>query len=226
MTETPAPSPLPARPSLGEEVHGVLLARLMSSAIPPGERIAIDTLARDLGVSQTPIRAALTRLEVEGLVVRRHNAGFSAAPMPSADRLRQFYEFRLLLEPEAAAMATRARPPGLIADLHQTIADMQTALATDPADQGGFALADLRFHDAIAAGSGNALIAEALGRLRQPMQMFRLRFTPDLREGAVREHAAILARIEAGDAPGAATAMHDHLAKGQARYEPHYRMLR
>jgi DNA-binding GntR family transcriptional regulator len=226
MTNAPDLPGLAARPSLGEEVYALLLARLMSSAIPPGERIAIDTLTRDLGVSQTPIRAALTRLEAEGLVIRRHNAGFSAAPMPSADRLRQFYEFRLLLEPEATAMATRAAPDGLFADLRATLAEMEAALAETPPNQGRFALADLRFHDLIAAGSGNMVIADALGRLRQPMQMFRLRFTPDLHDRAAREHGLILAHMEAGDAPGAAKAMRAHIAEGQTRFEPYYRMLR
>lgn len=226
MSDRPDLPALSARPSLGEEVYDVLLSRLMSSVIPPGDRIAIDTLARDLGVSQTPIRAALTRLEAEGLVIRRHNAGFSAAPMPSAERLRQFYEFRLLLEPEATAMATRTAPKGLFADLRATLSEMMAALAESPAHQGRFALADLHFHDRIAAGSGNAVIAEALGRLRQPMQMFRLRFTPDLHDRAIREHGTILNRMESGDAPGAAEAMRAHIAEGQTRFEPYYRMLR
>ncbi|SEM28428.1 transcriptional regulator, GntR family [Roseovarius azorensis] len=215
------------RPSLGEEVHGILLARLMSQEIPAGERLAIDVLARDLGVSQTPVRAALIRLEAEGLVVRRHNVGFSAAPMPSADRLRQFYEFRLLLEPEATAMATVAMSAAETDALREAINEMTAALRdADPSAMSGrFGLADLRFHDRIATGSGNALIVEALGRLRQPMQMFRLRFTADLREQALREHELIFERIAARDADGAAAAMRDHLTQSRSRFEPFYQAL-
>ncbi|MBL4918688.1 GntR family transcriptional regulator [Szabonella alba] len=226
MSDTPVLQPLAPRHSLGEEVHGLLLARLMSSVIPPGERIAIDTLARDLGVSQTPIRAALTRLEAEGLVLRRHNAGFSAAPLPSAERTRQLYEFRLLLEPEAAAMATRTRQPGLLEDLRATLTEMEASLSDIAAGQGRFALADLRFHDRVASGSGNEVIAEALGRLRQPMQMFRLRFAPDVQDRAIREHGLIVDRMAAGDDRGAAEAMRAHIAEGQRRFEPFYRELR
>lgn len=217
---------LPARPSLGEEVYDVLLARLMSQAIPAGERLAIDVLARDLGVSQTPVRAALIRLEVEGLVVRRHNAGFSAAPMPSADQLHQFYEFRLLLEPQAAALAARRMDAAMVEQLGATLRQMQDALAQpDPAAMPGpFALADLRFHDLIAAGTGNPHVADALGRLRQPMQMFRLRFDAELRDTALQEHARIFDRIAAGDDTGAAEAMHAHLARSQTRFEPFFRV--
>lgn len=213
------------RASLGEETHEVLLARLMSSQIPPGSRIAIDALARELGISQTPIRAALIRLETEGLVVRQHNSGFSAAPLPSAEQLRQFYEFRLLLEPETAAMATRRMTPECLAALRTHLTEMRDATKGDVAGSGPFALADMRFHDRLARQSGNALIARALDRLHQPMQMFRLRISPDLLQEALREHALILAAIEAHDPAAVAKAMTAHLAGSEKRFEPFYRLL-
>ena len=147
--------------------------------------------------------------------------------MPSADRIRQFFEFRLLLEPQAAAMSATGMDDASRAALREALEEMRAALeAADPASMSGrFGIADLRFHDLIAAGSGNDLIAEALGRLRQPMQMFRLRFTADLREQAMREHEAIFRRIEARDADGAREAMYRHIAESRVRYEPFYSVL-
>ncbi len=98
--------PRPTADSVGRDVYEALLTQLIELKIAPGERIAVDALVRDFGVSQTPIRAALIRLEAEGLVVRKYNSGYSAAPIPSRQRFQDIYELRLLVEPAAAALAT------------------------------------------------------------------------------------------------------------------------
>src|SRR5690606_3323909 len=106
-TEPNKRSGIAPRVSLGDEVYETLLAQLVALRIPPNARISVDALVRELGVSQTPIRAALIRLESEGLVVKTHNVGYSAAPMPSRDTFEQIYDLRLLLEPYAAEQACR-----------------------------------------------------------------------------------------------------------------------
>ena len=68
------------RPRLADDVYDFLLSQLMTLRIEPGERVTIDALARELGVSQTPIRDALNRLAADGLVVRVHLAGYRVAP--------------------------------------------------------------------------------------------------------------------------------------------------
>jgi DNA-binding GntR family transcriptional regulator len=96
-----------ARPtSLAGNVYDAIFAQLMSLQIPPGARITVDTLVRELNVSHTPIREALGRLEGEGLVLRAHLVGYRAAPQVSRARFDELYELRLMLEPEAAAKAT------------------------------------------------------------------------------------------------------------------------
>src|ERR1700735_4414843 len=101
------PEPPLRRASLGDDVYDALLTRLISLKIAPGARITVDGLVKDLGVSQPPTRAALVRLEAEGLVVKTHLVGYSAAPLPSRRRFEQIYELRLVLEPLAAAKAAR-----------------------------------------------------------------------------------------------------------------------
>jgi DNA-binding GntR family transcriptional regulator len=88
-----------------EEVFDIIHSDLRSLRIPPDTRISIDNLARELGVSQTPIREALSMLEAMGLVTRRRFAGYCSAPQLNTKQLDELYEVRLLIEPYAAARA-------------------------------------------------------------------------------------------------------------------------
>ncbi len=78
---------------LADEVYDTLLRQLMSLRIEPDSRLTIDTLARELGVSQTPIRDALNRMEADGLVVRVPHAGYRIPPQISRERFEEMLEF-------------------------------------------------------------------------------------------------------------------------------------
>lgn len=215
------PAVLQPRVSLGDAVYEALLSRLISLAIAPGSRIAVDALVRELGVSQTPIRAALIRLESEGLVVKTHNVGYSAAPLPSPQRFAEIYEMRLLLEPHAAAKAAAALTPETLAELEE-IADTMARPLADVASlaYGKFAMHDANFHNWIAVHSGNELIAEALSRLYAHTHLFRLRFHTDVTEDAVLEHAAIMTALKKGDSQAAHDAMEEHILRSRSRMAP------
>jgi DNA-binding GntR family transcriptional regulator len=215
---------LPSRTSVGEDVYEALLTQLITLRIAPGDRIAVDALVRDFGVSQTPIRAALIRLEAEGLVVRKYNSGYNAAPIPSSERFQDIYEFRLLVEPAAAALATERMTDAARAEIRETGLAMEACLTdASAASYGRFAILDARFHESLAEASGNEIIFEALGRLYTHMHLFRLRNHETVTEEAVKEHARILAAVRSGDADAAAEAMRDHITLSRARMEPFYR---
>lgn len=213
--------PIQVRVSLGDAVYDALLSRLISLAIPPGSRIGVDAMVRELGVSQTPIRAALIRLESEGLVVKTHNIGYSAAPLPTPKRFAEIYEMRLLLEPEAAAKAALNMTPEKLAELEK-IADTMSSLHSDAASvaYGKFAMHDAHFHDWIAIQSGNELIAEALSRLYAHTHLFRLRFHSHVTADAVHEHAAIIAALKNGNPDASRMAMREHIVKSRDRMSP------
>ena len=101
--------------SVVEGVYDSIYHRLMSLEIAPGARIPIDVLSRDLGVSQTPIREALSRLEREGLVRKEHLVGYSAAPQWTRKQFEDLYAFRLLVEPEATRLAVINMTPAALA---------------------------------------------------------------------------------------------------------------
>lgn len=216
-------SAIQRRPSLDEEVYETLLAQLISLKIAPGNRIAVDALVREMGVSQTPIRAALIRLENEGLVIKTHNVGYSAAPMPSRAHFEQIYDLRLLLEPYAAKCTAEA----VTDEVREELAALDQAMATPNSDDSKraysqFALLDAKFHNLIATASGNRLVAEALARSYAHMHLFRLRYHSVVTEGAVQEHAAIMKGIIAGDGQAAKEAMEEHLLRSLGRWKPFF----
>lgn len=227
QSEDPANRPsFASRPSLGDEVYQVILAELISLRIPPGERLSVDALVRQFGVSQTPIRAALIRLEAEGLVSKKHNSGYSATSLPSGKRFADIYEFRMLLEPAAAAGAARRATPELVAQLESLATDMQALVTDDPqANYSRFAQLDGDFHRLLAEACGNEVIEEALGRLYTHMHLFRLRYHSAVAEEAVKEHLLIIGAIREGRDQDAAEAMRTHIAASQARMKPYYQAL-
>jgi DNA-binding GntR family transcriptional regulator len=206
-------------PRLGEEVYNAIYAQLMSLKIAPGGRISVDNLVRELGVSQTPIREALSRLEAQGLVIKTHLIGYSAAPQLDRQRLEQLYDLRLLVEPHAAARAAEAMSDEAIASLEAIDVEMRSIRNGDARlAYGQFAQSDGMFHDMIALGSGNALIHETLARLHTHVHLFRLYFHARATSDANAEHALIIRSIKARDPNAAERAMRQHIERSRTRF--------
>ena len=215
---------IPLRPSLGDEIYERLVDDLISLRIPPGERLSIDGLARRFGVSQTPTRAALIRLEAEGLVVKKQYSGWSVGPLPTLDQFEKIFELRSLIEPASAARAARHASPEALAELGTIAEEMQKLIAEDIGDhRARLVVLDSRFHAAIAKACGNELIQDTLGRLFTQMHIFRLRYHSDVAHAVIEEHLDILAAIEAGDPARAEAAMRGHIEAGRERIETHVR---
>ena len=197
------------RPSgLAEEVYRRIRADIMSLKIPPDSRVSVDNLARELGVSQTPIREALSMLEANGLVSKRHFAGYATSPRMDRAQLDELFEFRLLIEPHAARKAAGA----MVEDDMRRLASGDTAPSHD-----AFADMDTEFHRLIARGAGNHLIADSLARLHIHVHIFRSCFRSEITEEAVHEHDTIIAAIRARDGAAAEAAMRRHIERSYGR---------
>lgn len=208
---------------LGEEVYNAVYSQLMSHKIPPGGRISVDNLVRELGVSQTPIREALSRLEAQGLVVKTHLIGYSAADQLSNSRLDQLYELRLLLEPHVAGKAAQQMSDEALAALEQTAKQMEALDALDARiAYGKFAQLDSEFHDQIAAGSGNELAREALANLHTHVHLFRLFHHAQATREANEEHAQILDALRRRDPIAAQEAMRSHVERSRGRFAAYF----
>jgi DNA-binding GntR family transcriptional regulator len=205
--------------SVVERVYDVIYHRLMSLEIAPGARIPIDLLARELGVSQTPIREALGRLEKEGLVQKEHLIGYSAAPQWTRKQFEDLYAFRLLIEPEAARLAAENMTPEALQQLEILSADMGTG--EPPVDRNTrysrFARVDAQFHDAILKIAGNEVIRTTLSNQHIHLHIFRLMFHTRVTQEALQEHEDLLAAFRAGDPKAAFDAMRIHIERSRDR---------
>lgn len=203
---------------LADEVYDVLFKKLLLLEIPPGSRITVDNLVRELGVSQTPIREALGRLEGEGLVVKAHFVGYSAAPQISRRKFEELYELRLLLEPFASRQAALNMKSEALGSLRRIALEM-SELGTNKRriHYSSFARLDAAFHDEMLAAAGNQLIRETLAHLHTHFHIFRLIFRSNVTEEALNEHAAILAAFDRKDGDAAEVAMRVHVVRSRER---------
>jgi DNA-binding GntR family transcriptional regulator len=200
-----------------DEVFELIRADIMSLRIPPDTRISIDQLARQLGVSQTPIREALSRLEATGLVTKRHFVGYCCAPPLDRRQLDELYEMRLLLEPFAARCAAERMSDAQIKEVAQLAEHMQPGATRRSYDR--FAVQDSELHDLIAEGSGNPLVRDALARLHTHLHIFRLRFHSEVTREASTEHAALVEALARRDPRDAEEAMRAHIQKSYQRLQ-------
>ena len=203
---------------LGDEVYDALYSQLMSLRIPPGARIGVDHLVRELGVSQTPIREALSRLEAQGLVVKTHLVGYSAATQIDEARLGHLYDLRLLLEPYAARQAARHMSDEELTQLQALDQGMREIQGAGREAYGLFASRDGQFHDLIAQGSGNPLVRDALVRLHTHVHLFRLFYLASATRGANAEHAGIVEALARRDPEAAEQAMRAHVERSRERF--------
>jgi DNA-binding GntR family transcriptional regulator len=201
------------RVMLPNQVLEVLRERIVDRVYAPEDRLNIDALALELQVSSTPIREALGRLVAEGLVRSEPFVGFSVAPMPREQWYRELYEFRLLLEPWAAAAAATRRDPAVLAELESLLAAMDEAsLARRYRRFRSFTDADAAFHHSIIAGAGNAPALKSYDDLRIHLHLSRLFIDRDQHTADTRrQHQGIYRAILAGDADKAAARMREHL---------------
>jgi DNA-binding GntR family transcriptional regulator len=201
-----------------EEIYDIIRADIMSLRIPPDTRISIDSLARELGVSQTPIREALSMLEAIGLVTKQRYVGYCSAPQLNRRQWQELYEARMLLEPFAARCAATRMTAEALAHLAKLAEEMKPD--ADPMSYDRFADRDSALHDLIAAGSGNSIIRESLARLHSHLHIFRLRSHSDVTTEAYGEHAKLIDALARRDADAAETAMREHLEKSYQRLAP------
>lgn len=204
--------------SLAGQAYEQIRILIFDQVIPPGHAIGIDTLAASLGVSQTPVREALSRLEGDRLVERLRNGRYQAAPPLEVQDFADLYFVRLLLEPHAAALAAQHRTGDTIAELEHSIQRISAAGRGTRSEMFiDFVEADAQFHQTIARDCGNKFVAAGLAQLQG-----NLRVGPFYRgcgvvdaEAVIREHTRIFKAIRDGDSLRAETEMRRHVERAR-----------
>jgi thiol peroxidase len=186
-------------------IHGELHA---------GAQIPEESLTERLGVSRTPLRAAINRLEAEGLVKRAANRRLFVTPV-SIEDARQLYGVRIALEELALMEAAEASLEGLLAAMRECLDRMEDAERhrNENVAEGGRA-----FHAAIFKASGNAVNEEVLQRLLVRVDRYRYIGTGGGRRRqtqAVQEHRAVFEALLRNDVDAARRALREHLERAR-----------
>jgi DNA-binding GntR family transcriptional regulator len=204
---------------LADDVYDAILGQLMSLKIPPGGAINIDDLAREFGVSQTPIREALGHLEAYGLVTKIQFVGYTAAPQLTKKQFDELCELRLRIEPYLAGKAAETiDEPGVLALQNYANAMNSPKFDDGGASYGQFVRQDAALHDRIAAAAGNSLMHETLTKLHVHLHLFRLPHHPRVTAEALDEHHEIIRGLAARDRKAAEDAMRRHIEKVWERF--------
>jgi DNA-binding GntR family transcriptional regulator len=207
---------LPPRQALADDVYEAVKALIMDAKVQPGGQLTIDTLARELGVSQTPVREALARLESDGLVVKQGKRGYFATHELNAQEIEEMYALRLLLEPWAAARAADLASK----DDARALTGLIESVPAMPKALGYRHLRVLANHDAAFHGhifdlAQNTFVQHAFERSHCFLHLFRVQYNqPEtLRStgATLDEHRAIAKAVTSGDGDRAAAAMRAHL---------------
>ncbi|GAA0472402.1 MULTISPECIES: FadR/GntR family transcriptional regulator [Streptomyces] len=217
---------------LADRVAAVLSEEIESGRLAEGDKLPTEVeLVKQLGVSRTVVREAVSRLRNAGLVEPRQGLGVFVMPRRTrpldleaeADdtkgKVRQIVELRRAIEGEAASLAATRATPDDLARMRQALDAIDAAVAAggDGADE------DLAFHRSIAESTGNAVMVSTLRYLGEVLRS-GIRVTranearrEDYFEAVRQEHHAILTAIEAGDAEAACAAARRHLKHAAAR---------
>ncbi|OYX13319.1 MAG: GntR family transcriptional regulator [Rhizobiales bacterium 32-66-8] len=172
-----------------------------------GEVIVEARLADTLGISRTPLREALQRLEGEGLVVKGTGRSYVVRHVDLGEYL-QSLKVREILEPEAAALAAGHIPMGEIALVRAEINEQRNAV---PYHTDAHWRSDDNLHDLYARNCGNEVLATLIRTLRVTTRLFEIARLADRLEADSAEHLVIVEALEQEDAKAARRAVQNHI---------------
>jgi DNA-binding GntR family transcriptional regulator len=201
-------------------VYEALNERILDVEYAAGEKLVIDQLARELGVSVTPVRDALTRLAAERLIEFIPFRGYTVLPGPSPAEIAQSFEAREGIESFAVGLGCERATEEQLAELEE----IQERIATGryvprSGSFAAFVRLNQHFHEVLVGTSQNRVLVEARRQLYHDVLVARTmhgRGVPDL-ENIVAEHRAILDAFKRRDRAALQAAVVKHIRDGAQR---------
>jgi DNA-binding GntR family transcriptional regulator len=195
-------------------VFNTLREAILKGDLKPGERLMELQLAAQLGVSRTPIREAIRKLELEGLVVMIPRKGAAVANITEKDT-KDVLEVRRTLEMFAVEVACDRITEEQLIQLKEAAKAFEASKGS--MDLIRIAETDMQFHEIIYEATHNERLVQMLNNLRENMYRYRIEYLKDSNyyDGLVREHKAILEAIESGDKEKAGIYMKNHIENQQ-----------
>lgn len=202
---------------LHEQVYALLKAEILKGSFTPGQRLSISAISRTLGISVTPVRDALQRLDGDGLVNVVPRRGTFVSDL-SRQAVREVFQIRRIFE--CASAEKLAEAP------HQVIQEMQAVAAEESSLRDGEKFTDYlrhidldeKLHQLIIALLENDKISEVYDELRWPLQVTRGLLGTNYRRASrvVAEHSAMVQAFVQRDAAEAKVAILAHLDSAEA----------
>ena len=200
--------------TLAEQIYDALMARIMNHEITPGQRLPVDALAEEFGVSHTPIKTALHRLASEGLVTVKPRGGASASEF-NAKRISDVFDARLLIELHAIEYGLEEANDNHLEKLRSLFMQLEESVRCDPSDLELRLGINDRFHRTIVELADNDVLTELHERLHAQLWVIRnvwserLRATPgsEIIRSLCADHLRILEACEARNVSAAKCAI-------------------
>lgn len=195
---------------LRDVVFNTLRQEILTGKMKPGERLMEIHLANKLGVSRTPIREAIRKLELEGLVIMIPRRGAEVAQI-TWKSLKDVLEVRRALDVLAIELACERMNQEQIEQLHKACGDFKAATKTQ--DTRRIAEADVALHDIIVASTGNNRLIQLVNNLAEQMYRYRFEYLKDAsqHEMLVQEHEGMYQSIVKKDKAAAASLVKKHI---------------
>ena len=195
---------------LRDIVFQKLREAIVTGQLKPGERLMEIKLANMMGVSRTPVREAIRKLQTEGLVIMNARRGAVVAPI-NARNMREYLEIRKALESLAGELASAKADDEAIDRLRFINNVMRQAVVNN--DISTITEQDVEFHEKITEIADNTHLRAMLDQIKEHLYRYRLEFIKELddRSVLVEEHDRIIAAIAEGDAKGAGREIEKHI---------------
>ena len=192
---------------LAEAAYRSVLADILSGRLRGGTVIQERRLALSVGVSRSPMRDALKRLEGEGLLVRLTERLLTVRVITLEDYLHTL-DVRAAVEPQAAATSTQSVTDDELQELERLLATIEASAATSSQHHWPF---DDLLHDTIARRSGNPFLAAIIREMRRYTKIFEQQTVPSRVNPGLKDHRQIVAALRERDGEAARKAMAQHI---------------
>lgn len=199
---------------LREVVCETLRDAVRRGVLQPGERLMEIQLAEDLGVSRTPVREAIRKLEMEGYVIMMPRRGTYVADLSIRD-INEVFEIRTSLESLASGLAAERITEDELEKLQRLLVEIGTHIKNG--DMESIVRTDTEFHDLLYQASRNARLVGIISNLREQLTRFRTTSMsfPGRLKATLEEHRNIVEAIAQGDEKAARKAAEHHMEKSE-----------
>lgn len=199
---------------LRDLVLEALREAIMNGSLQPRERLMEIQLAEELGVSRTPVREALRKLELEGFIVMVPRKGAYVSDLSMKD-IADVFEIRAALEGLAAALAAERITEEELETMERHLVEKAEAINQNDIDK--LVIVDTKFHETMYKASRNERLSSIISNLREQIQRFRLTSlsVPGRKKDSLDEHRNIVEAIQARDVQLARHLAQEHIENAE-----------